>query len=171
MDITEHILFQHHEQRRMFAILDELRDDQPADVIGAIWDRLAILLEVHAAAEEKFFYPRLLHVGVGGTDAESVEEETEDAVKDHNDIRDAVAEAGKHPVGSDEWWQAVTDARISNDDHMAEEERQDLEDFRRHADLQTRHDIAVEFLAFEAKHAQGVDYPDQDPEDYVERNS
>ncbi len=170
MDITEHILFQHHEQRRMFAILDELRDEDPG-LVGAVWNRLANLLEVHAAAEEKFFYPRLLEVGEGAADADGVEDETEDAVKDHNQIRDAVRAAGEHAVASDDWWQAVTDARIANSDHMAEEERQDLADFRRRADLATRHEIAVEFLSFEAQHATGVDYSDQDPAGYVERNS
>jgi hypothetical protein len=46
---------------------------------------------------------------------------------------------GRHPVDSDAWWHAVAQARQANDDHMAEEERQALVDFRRHADLATRH--------------------------------
>jgi hypothetical protein len=55
---------------------------------------------------------------------------------------------------------------------MAEEERQDLPDFRRTTDLQTRHDIAVEFLLLEAQRASsGVTPRDQDPEAYVERNA
>ena len=55
---------------------------------------------------------------------------------------------------------------------MAEEERQDLADFRLHAPLQLRHDIAVEFLRFESeKAAEGITPRDKDPEDYVERNS
>ncbi len=169
MDITEVILAQHHEQRRMFALLDDLRDEGPA-VLGPVWERLAVLLEVHASAEEEYFYPRLLELGTGGSDADSVEEETEDAIKDHNEIRDGVAEARKHAVGSDAWWQAVTDARVANSDHMAEEERQDLADFRRHASLETRHEIAVQFVAYEARHAHGVDRGDSDPEEYVEQH-
>ena len=97
MDITELILTQHHEQRRTFALLDELADD-PAG-LAAVWERLTILLEVHAEAEEKFFYPRLLEVGTGGGDAESAASETKDAIKDHNEIRDAIAEAARHEVG------------------------------------------------------------------------
>jgi hypothetical protein len=169
MDITEHILWQHHEQRRLFAVLDELRDED-AETVGALWTRLADLLEVHAAAEEKYFYPRLLRVGTGQADADGVEDETKDAIKDHNEIRDAVRAAADHEVGSPPWWRAVTDARIANDDHMAEEERQDLADFRLHADLETRHEIAVQFLTFEARHAHGVDRDDQDPQGYVERH-
>ncbi len=166
MDITDVILTQHHEQRRAFAYLDEVaRDD--TQTLGALWDRLAVLLEVHAAAEEKYFYPRLLAVGTGANDAASVEEETEDAIKDHNEIRDAVVEAGRHEAGSDAWWRAVVAARKANDEHMAEEERQDLADFREHADLQTRHDIAIEFLRFEAEHAQGITPEDHDPKAWV----
>ena len=65
MDITEVILHQHDEQRRMFAMLDEVRDD--TETAAAIWDRLAIFLETHAEAEERFFYPHLLKKGTGAT--------------------------------------------------------------------------------------------------------
>ena len=44
-------------------------------------------------------------VGIG-----TVEGEVEDAIKDHNKIRDAIGRADEAKVGSDEWWQAVTDA-------------------------------------------------------------
>jgi hypothetical protein len=170
VDITELILTQHHEQRRTFALLDELADDPVG--LAAVWERLTILLEVHAEAEEKFFYPRLLKVGTGGGDAESAESETEDAIKDHNEIRDAIAEAAKHEVGSDAWWAAVRDADEANSDHMAEEEREDLVDFRRHADLQTRHEIAVQFIVYENQHAsRGIRPEDKDPEEYVAENS
>ncbi len=166
MDVTEVILFQHHQQRRLFAVLDELdRDDTAA--LGAVWKQLAILLEVHAAAEEKYFYPRVLELGHGAGGAQSAAEETKDAIGDHNDIRDAVARAGQCTVGTEEWWSAVIDARLANSDHMAEEEREDLADFRRSADRETRHDVAVEFLVFEAQHAEGITATDRDPEQYV----
>jgi hypothetical protein len=51
---------------------------------------------------------------------------------------------------------------------MAEEEREDLVDFRRHADLQTRHDIAVQFIVYENQHAaRGITPHDEDPDTYV----
>ncbi len=166
MDITEIILFQHHQQRRLFAALEEL-DRNDVAALSAVWRQLAILLEIHAAAEEKFFYPEVLKVGTGAGGADSAAEETEDAVGDHNDIRDAIARADRCTVGNEEWWRAVHDARLANSDHMAEEEREDLADFRQHADLSTRHRIAVQFLVFEAQHAGGIDAPDRDPEQYV----
>jgi hypothetical protein len=171
LDITDVILHQHAEQRRMFAMLDEIpRED--TETLGAVWKRLEILLETHAEAEERYFYPVLLDVGTGAADASDAPEEVTDAVKDHNDIRDGIRAAGQHEVGTDAWWKAVTECRVANSTHMAEEERQDLADFRRHADLQTRHDIAVQFLRFESlKAATGVAPEDKDPKGYVREKS
>ena len=169
MDITEEILNQHHEQRRMFALLDDLHPAAPA-TLSAVWQRLKILLEVHAKAEELFFYPELLRIGAGPKAGQGPADETADAIKDHNEIRDAIAETDNHPVGSEQWWTGVRAVRSANGDHMAEEERDDLADFRRHADLQLRHDIAVEFIAYESAHAGGITSSDQDPDTYVARH-
>ncbi len=165
MDITQLILDDHHEQRRLFAIIEQI-DRTEAAALSAVWDRLAALLEVHAEAEEQLFYPQLLRVGKG-VDSLDPAEETVDAIGDHNDIRDAVAAVADHDVGSDGWYDAVAKANEANSDHMAEEEREGLTDFRRHAGLQLRHDIAVAFAAFEATHFAGVTPVDKDPESYV----
>ena len=165
MDITRLILDDHHEQRRLFAILEQIgRTDTVA--LSAVWNRLAAFLEVHAEAEEQYFYPELLRVGKG-VDSLDTAGETEDAIGDHNDIRDAVAEVAEHEVGSDGWYDAIGRANKANGDHMAEEEREGLTDFRRHAGLQLRHDVAVAFAAFEATHFAGVTAVDKDPEAYV----
>lgn len=170
MDITEVILHQHGDQRRMFSQLEEWPRDDTAG-LDAFWKRLEILLEVHAEAEERYFYPELVRRGKGAGDADSVEEEITDAIKDHNEIRDAAGEVSKHETGSDGWWEVVTRANVVNSDHMAEEERQDLTDFREHMGLDKRHDIAVQFLRFEAEHwATGVLPKDKDPERYVEEH-
>jgi hypothetical protein len=50
---------------------------------------------------------------------------------------------------------------------MGEEEREGLTDFRRLASLQRRHELAVRFAEFEARHYAGVDPVDKDPETYV----
>jgi hypothetical protein len=49
-----------------------------------------------------------------------------------------IRDAGRHRVGSEQWWHSVRGAREANSDHMAEEEREALADFRRHASLQDR---------------------------------
>ncbi len=145
MDITEVILNQHDQQRRAFAALQEFpRED--TEGLSALWSQLRIFLERHAEAEELYFYPELVKIATGAGDAEDGDDEVEDAIKDHNELRDAIAAAEKAKVGSDDWWTAVTNADVINSDHMAEEERQDLADFRQQASLELRHTIAVAFL-------------------------
>ena len=62
MDITQLILDDHQEQRRLFSILEQLnRTDTKS--LAAMWKRLAAFLEVHAEAEEQIFYPALLRFG------------------------------------------------------------------------------------------------------------
>ena len=58
-----------------------------------VWRRLRALLDVHAEAEERYFYPDVLKVGVGANDGKSADAETKDAIKDHNEIRDTAAES------------------------------------------------------------------------------
>jgi len=166
VDITQLILDDHYEQRRLFAILEQI-DRGRTDVLSALWGRLASFLELHAAAEEAIFYPELLRVGIAAHRTAGVEEETVDAIKDHNEIRDAVAEVARHPVGGDGWFAAVATANQVNGDHMAEEEREGLTDFRRLAGLQRRHDLAVAFAAFQARNYTGVQPKDLDPGEYV----
>lgn len=170
MDITQLILDDHHEQRRLFAILEQI-DRSDTRTLGAIWARLSAFLEIHAEAEERLFYPALLRVGKGAGGKADAEEETEHAIRDHNKIRDAVAAVAKHAVGSAGWLAAVAAANKENGDHMAEEEREGLADFRRSAALATRHDLAVAFAAFEAVHFAGVEAVDKDPKAYIAAHS
>jgi hypothetical protein len=166
LDITQLILDDHHEQRRLFAILEQVNRADTAS-LTAIWTRLAGFLEAHAAAEEEYFYPELIQVGIQAGRAGNVEEETLDAINDHNQIRDAITAVGDQAVGSDGWYEAIAAVNLANGDHMAEEEREGLTDFRRVAALGLRHDLGVAFAAFEARHITGVPAVDKDPVAYV----
>ena len=159
-DITQLILDDHDTFRREFAALD---DADGIEQLRAIWEPLAALLDVHAEAEEAVFYPQLLRRG------DDAEDETLDAIGDHNDIRDGVHEAERHPIGSPQWWDGVRKARMANSEHMAEEEDEALADFRRNASLSVREDLGHQFLKFKADHAdrRNLDVRDKDPQDYV----
>jgi hypothetical protein len=134
-DITDLILADHNRFREQFARLDrqQASPEEGSAALEWIWRPLADKLDVHAYIEEKVFYPQLLRRGV-----DDPEGETLDAIGDHNDIRDGVRDADAAAVGSDEWWAGVGRAREANDDHMAEEEREGLSDFRRHAPIADR---------------------------------
>ena len=168
VDITEVILSQHHEQRRMFAMLDEIpRDDTAA--LAAVWKRLEVLLEVHAEAEERFFYPQLLKLGKRGA-GDADDARGRGRGRDQGPQRDP----GRRPRGGAArgGLRGVVDggrrgAGEANGDHMAEEEREDLRRLpppRRPADP-PRHRRAVP--QFEAEHARGIPPEDKDPEEYV----
>jgi hypothetical protein len=164
-DITQLILDEHEWFRRQFAALDDLQAQEPLEVeaVRAVWQPLADRLDVHALAEERIFYPQLLRFG------EDPEDETLDAIGDHNDIRDGVHQAEQLPIGTVEWWEAVGRARRANDDHMGEEEREGLSDFRQHAPSGLRAALGVQFEEFLEAHrtTAGLDVSDKDPQGYV----
>ncbi len=166
MDITQLILDDHHEQRRRFAILEQI-DSADVRSLGEIWTRLSVFLEVHAAAEEEIFYPELVKLALGPQPLASAEPETIDAIHDHNEIRDTIAAVAGHQVGSPGWRDAVAAVNRANSDHMAEEEREGLTDFRRRVSLAERHALAVAFASFEARNFAGIQPVDRDPEVYV----
>lgn len=170
MDITNLIAEDHSEQRRLFAMIEEI---PPSDsrALRSVWNRLRALLDAHAEAEERFFYPHLLKIGRGAGDSPSAVEETRDAIKDHNEIRDSASAVDQLTVGSPAWFAAVAKANRANSDHMAEEERQGLADFRQHATLDLRQRLAIEFAAFEADHLTGVKPVDKDPALYIQENA
>jgi hypothetical protein len=65
----------------------------------------------------------------------------------------------------------VAKANEANSDHMGEEEREGLTDFRLRASLELRQKLAVEFVEFEANHVNGVVAVDKDPKKFIAQNS
>ena len=137
------------------------------EALSNVWARLAVFLEVHAAAEEAIFYPELVKLALAPQPVTRAEPETVDAIHDHNEIRDAIAAVGPLRVGSADWRDAIDAVNVANGDHMAEEEREGLTDFRRRVSLPQRHELAVRFVTFEARNFAGVRPVDRDPQEYV----
>jgi hypothetical protein len=161
-DICDIIVEEHGYFRRAFADLYQARSGG-TEALAPRWRSLAAIFERHAAAEEEIFYPALL------PRAEEGVEETEDAIKDHNKIRDAVREAEAHDVDSESWWGAVGRARDENDEHMEEEETEGIPDFKAHSEGSLREELGDRFLAFNAAHpcAEGLGLSDKDPDEYI----
>jgi hypothetical protein len=165
-DIVELIYEDHDWVRRHFFYLDEART---VDELRAVWEPLATRLDTHAEIEETVFYPALLKKGKAG----DPEDETEDAIDDHNKIRDAVREARRHEIGSDAWFEAVGRARIENGEHLDEEEREAIPDFLKSASAQLRHELAMQWLKLYYEHpaGKGVDGAGRDVDENLEANS
>lgn len=163
-DITTLILSEHEAFRRAFTEIEGLTD--PAELTSR-WTGLADQLEVHAAGEEEIFYPTLLQ------QVDDSEGDTEHAVKDHNEIRDAVRAVGEHEVGTDAWWEAFRAAREATADHLGDEENDVLPPYKEQVDARTRARLGEQWLAFLERHegAKGLSGKDKDPEQYVEENS
>jgi len=166
-DISELILQAHESFRRAFVDLWDLREVGDPVALAAAWQPLADELELHARAEETIFYPVLLHHGSDDAPAETI-----DAIGDHNEIRDAITTASGTQPGSGAWWDAVYECRKANDDHLGEEERDVIPDFRAHTDPASRRRLGAQWLTFHAQHhsARGLS-DDIDPQDYVVDNS
>jgi len=164
-DITDLILDEHALFRSEFIALWDLRPASDIEHVTATWQPLADLLEVHAKAEEDIFYPVLLKRG-----GDEAPEETDDAIGDHNDIRDAIHDAANATLGTDGWWDAVTACRKANDEHLAEEERDVIPDFRVHSDEELRSALGVQWAAFHAEHrgARGVSGDNIAPTEYIQ---
>jgi hypothetical protein len=163
--VTDVIRTDHSWFRAQFAEVRKARDDTEA--LTRLWSDLAARLEVHAAAEETLFYPRLLK-----DDTDAVED-TEDAIRDHNDIRDGIQDAAKHSIGDAGWWQGVDATDKANAEHMEEEEAGPLQEFDAVASAGEQAELAASFAAFEQDHAgaRGITVEDKDPERYIEENS
>jgi hypothetical protein len=167
-DITDLILFEHGEFRTRFANLWVMRGEEVVAARADAWRVLADLLEVHAAAEEEILYPVLLKQGSDHAPAE-----TADAIGDHNQIRDAIKLAARVVSGTDFWWAALHACRRANDEHLAEEERDVIPDFRLHTDASLRCELGARWQSFHSTHraASGISGDDVDPAAFVTANS
>jgi hypothetical protein len=163
--VTDLIRLDHIWFRNQFAALEDARDDTAT--LTSLWAALSARLEVHAAAEETLFYPRLLK------DDPDAADDTKDAIRDHNDIRDAIREAAKHPVGDQRWWDGVNATERANTEHMEEEERGPLIEFEDRASPDEQADVASRFASFEIEHAgaRDISVEDKDPDEYLADNS
>jgi hypothetical protein len=76
-----------------------------------------------------------------------------DAIAQHNDIREAVREARLYAVASPVWWLAVNDAIRTCRDHMARYEHGRLANFSARADLELRNELGRQWAAFTSARA------------------
>ena len=163
-DITVLIRSEHDAFRRAFAEIEALTDPQE---LATRWRELADQLEVHAAGEEEVFYPALLRK------VEDSEGDTEHAVKDHNEIREATGKVDAAEVGTDAWWEAFREAREATVDHLGEEETDVLPPFQEEVPEERRGELGMAWMKFLEDHARakGLSGEQKDPQAYVEEHT
>lgn len=159
-DIIDVIREDHEHQRLAFAHLEATTDGAEQQ---RRWTELRDLLEVHAAAEEAVFYPRLVRL------SESDADEVKDAVEEHNQIRAAIGEVGEHQPGTDLYLLAIRQAKSTNDHHMGEEETEVLPEAARRLDAAERERLGSAFAQFKTSHpgGRGADTQSKDPARYI----
>jgi hypothetical protein len=118
--------------------------------LDQIWKRLASLLEVHTRAEEEICFPLVFG---GSALALSF---VEAATADHDDLREAVAEARLLDVGSSRWWQVIAAARAGCTKHFASEERGPLAQACASVPPETSKALVRRWTAFTAAHTTGT---------------
>lgn len=118
--LGELIVTEHARILRLFRALDDLArrgDSVTRWGLSQVWARLANLLEVHTRAEEEICFPLVFGTGAGSLGL------VETATADHDDIREAVAEARLLEAGSARWWQLVSALHTACAEHFASEEQ------------------------------------------------
>lgn len=164
LDIDALILSEHEAFRRAFTEVEALTDTAE---LTRRWRELSDQLEVHAAGEEEVFYPHLLRR------VDDSEDDTEHAVKDHNEIRETTRAVDDHEVGTGAWWEAFRAAREATVEHLGEEEVDVLPPFREQVPDAERCALGEQWLAFQQRHARGkgLSGAEVDPEAYVEEHT
>lgn len=147
-DIIDLVLADHQRIRCLITAPGKVRRQlpvpapAPAWAVAATWHQLAGLLDLHTRAEEEICY---LPMSGGGQAAAG---QIEDALADHGDIREAMAEARLQPAGSAQWWQAAGFALAACPGHLSREESGVLAAFARRADPALRQRLGCQWLAF-----------------------
>ena len=147
-DVIELIMADHRRIRRFRAVLDDAVRGGSASgsawVLAHVWDRLTGLLDTHTRAEEEICYLPMFGSGP------SLGEWRQDAIADHDDIREAIAETLLQPPGSALWWRAARDALAAATDHLDREEDAMLAGWLPRLTTARRLELGRQWLAFVA---------------------
>lgn len=118
--------------------------ENSGSALATVWDQLADLITVQAAAAKEICY--LPMVAVSSWSREQMGE----AVAAFDGICEAVADARLKPVGSRSWWQVVEAALSAVAEHFSRQREGVLADFRGRADRSLRRRLGGQWSAFTA---------------------
>jgi len=133
-DIDHLIADDHAVVERQFQHLEAGRGNRRVLV-----DQVAFELALHAFAEETVLYPLWKELGMEG--------EHDDAEQEHQQIKELLATLGRTDPGDDEFEQSLTRLIEVTRHHVADEETQELPEFRRKAGAERMAELGRQFLA------------------------
>ena len=166
MDITQVIRDDHNEQRRLFAAIQDI-DASDTDALKAVWGRLRALLDSHAEAEERFFYPDLLKLGTAARTPTTRKRKP----RTRSRITTTSATPAKRckstkwgrPTGSPRWPSATSPTAST----CPRKNAKACPTFASTRRWICASKLAVRFLAFQCAHLTGVQPVDRDADDYI----
>jgi hypothetical protein len=129
-------------QVRFGELLRRSSDPGLRPALAAAWDTVAMLIDLHMAAEDEVCAPALYGTGPDGL---ALVRETREA---HADIREIIAEAGLHPPGSPRWRRLVIEALAVWTRRLHREVYGPVAECRRHATLALRIRLGRQWRSF-----------------------
>ena len=143
-DIIDLVLRDHHAVESLF---EKLQAAVGAEDQATLFAQTREALERHASAEEKVLYPRVRKEVPDGR------EEVEDAVGEHDQIRESLKEVEEHDAGTELFTLAVAQLVATTKHHVGVEEEELLPDFRENSEASEREDLGRRFEEAKAKAA------------------
>jgi anti-anti-sigma regulatory factor len=122
--------------------------------LGATWDTLASLIDLHMRAEDEICGPAIYGRTAEGM---ALAREAEDA---HEDIREMIHETSLHPPGSPQWWHLATTTLSAWARQCDHEEHGPPAGYRRRADPALRRELGRRWRAFREACIRDQSYPD-----------
>lgn len=141
-DIVELVIEDHREVAELF---DQLQAETDPDNQAKLFAKVKEMIERHSAAEEKVLYPKVKKEAANG------EDEVEDAMEEHDEIRSSLEEVEEHEPGTELFSLAVAQLVATTKHHVGVEEQELLPDFVASTEPSEREELADKFEA--AKHA------------------
>lgn len=141
-DIIELVLKDHRAVEQLFT---ELQAAKGSGEQARLFALVKAALESHAAAEEDVLYPRVRK------DVPEGKEEVKDAIDEHDEIRESIAEVEEHEAGTELFALAVDQLVATTKHHVGVEEAELLPDFAGNSDPEERDALGVRFEEAKAK--------------------
>ncbi|MDB5104800.1 MAG: hemerythrin [Fibrobacteres bacterium] len=149
MNVYEILQKDHETVKALFGKLEETTEDQ-VEERERLFQTLNQELTVHAAAEEKFFYPALKNV-------EESEDDTLEAIEEHKVVKKLLKELEANQKGTKEWAAKLKVLQENVEHHVEEEEGELFEKAEDILDEEEADSIGEEIEAYKAEHSEMED--------------